>query len=177
MHSDSNIFLVGPMGAGKTTVGKQLARMRGMNFADSDQEIERRTGVDIAYIFEREGEPGFRQRERQVIADLTGCHRLVLATGGGAVLDAGNRQHLSSRGFVIYLRATLDQQWRRTGRSGRRPLLKAGNRREVLEQLFQIRDPLYREVADCIIDTDGRSARLLAQEIGRQLDRQTIGVS
>jgi len=170
MRSRSNIFLIGPMGAGKTTVGKRLAELRGMEFHDSDHEVEQRTGVDIAFIFEKEGEAGFRKREKQVIAELTGGHRLVLATGGGAVLDADNRQHLAGRGFVVYLRASVDHQLRRTGRTDSRPLLQAGNRREVLEQLFTIRDPLYREIADLIVDADGGNARGLAQEIGRHLD-------
>jgi shikimate kinase len=170
MRSRTNIFLVGPMGAGKTTVGKRLAEMRGMTFADSDHEVEHRTGVDIAFIFEKEGEAGFRKRERQVIAELTAGHRLVLATGGGAILDADNRQNLSSRGFVVYLRATIDHQLRRTGHSDTRPLLQTGDKRGVLEELFALRDPLYREVADLVIETDGRNARILAQEIERHLD-------
>jgi shikimate kinase len=170
MRSRSNIFLVGPMGAGKTTVGKRLAELRGMQFADSDHEVEHRTGVDVAFIFEKEGEAGFRKREKQVIAELTAGHNLVLATGGGAVLDAENRQCLAGRGFVVYLRATVDHQLRRTGHSDTRPLLQTGDRREVLEQLFTLRDPLYREVADLIVDTDGRNARALAQEIERHLD-------
>jgi shikimate kinase len=171
MRSRSNIFLVGPMGAGKTTVGKRLAELRGMEFADSDHEVEHRTGVDVAFIFEKEGEAGFRKREKQVIAELTARSGLVLATGGGAVLDPENRQHLSSRGFVVYLRATVDHQLRRTSRSDTRPLLQTGDRREVLEDLFTVRDPLYREVADLVLETDGRNARTLAQEIEQHLDR------
>ena len=171
MRSRSNIFLIGPMGAGKTTVGRRLAELRGMDFADSDHEVENRTGVDVGYIFEKEGETGFRKREKQVIAELTGRSGMVLATGGGAVLDAANRHHLSSRGFVVYLHATIDHQLRRTSRGDTRPLLQAGDRREVLEALFAVRDPLYREIADCVVETDGRNARALAQEIERQLDQ------
>jgi len=170
MRSRSNIFLVGPMGAGKTTVGRRLAELRGMTFADSDHEVEQRTGVDIAFIFEKEGEAGFRRREKLVIAELTAGHGLVLATGGGAVLDPENRQHLAGRGFVVYLRASVDHQLRRTGRTESRPLLQSGDPRETLERLFSVRDPLYREVADLVIDADGGNARNLAQEIGRHLD-------
>lgn len=159
------------MGAGKTTVGKRLAELRRMDFADSDHEIERRTGVDVAYIFEKEGEAGFRKREKQAIAELTARGGLVLATGGGAVLDPENRQHLSSRGFVVYLRATIEQQLRRTSRSETRPLLQTGDREEVLQALFAVRDPLYREIADLVLDTDGRNARVLAEEIERELDQ------
>lgn len=159
------------MGAGKTTVGKRLAELRGLEFVDSDHEIERRTGVDIAYIFEKEGEAGFRRRESQVIAELSAGTGLVLATGGGAVLDADTRQHLSSRGFVVYLRATIEHQLRRTSRTDHRPLLQGGDPRTILNQLFSARDPLYREVADLVIDTDGRNARTLAEQIQRHLDR------
>ena len=159
------------MGAGKTTVGKRLAELRGMAFVDSDHEVERRTGVDVAFIFEKEGEAGFRKREKQVITELTGRAGVVLATGGGAVLDAENRQHLAGRGFVVYLRATVEQQLRRTGRSETRPLLQSANREDVLQSLFAVRDPLYREIADLVIETDGRNARTLAEEIERHLAR------
>lgn len=169
MHSRVNVFLVGPMGAGKTTVGKRLAELRGMEFLDSDHEVEARTGVDVAFIFEKEGEAGFRRREKQVIAELTGGSGIVLATGGGAVLDPENRQHLAGRGYVVYLRASVEQQLRRTSHSDHRPLLQTGDRRQVLESLFAVRDPLYREVADLVLETDGRNARLLAAEIDRQL--------
>ena len=158
------------MGAGKTTVGRRLAELRHMDFADSDQEIERRTGVDIAYIFEKETEAGFRKREAQVIAELTAREQLVLATGGGAVLDAGSRRLLSERGFVVYLRADLQQQLRRTGHTTHRPLLQTGSPEETLQRLFEVRDPLYREIADLVLDTRGRPAKVLAQEVERALD-------
>lgn len=174
MASHGNIFLVGPMGAGKTTVAKRLAHLKGMDFVDSDQELERRTGVDIPYIFEMEGEEGFRKREREVIDELTGHDNVVLATGGGAVLDADNREHLSSRGLVIYLYATVDQQIERTRFSKQRPLLNTDNPRERLESLMAVRDPLYREVADIVFETDSRHARHLAKRIAQRLDELTL---
>lgn len=171
MLQSSNIFLVGPMGAGKTTVGRRLAEARGLEFIDSDHEVEARTGVDIAYIFEKEGEAGFRRREAAAIAELTRRQGLVLATGGGAVLDADSRKALAAQGFVVYLHASIDQQQARTDRSDNRPLLQGGNRRETLERLFLIRDPLYREIADLVLHTDGRNARALAREIEEHLAR------
>jgi len=161
----SNIFLVGPMGAGKTTVGKKLAEQRGQRFIDSDHEIEARTGVDIPYIFEKEGEAGFRKRESCVIADLATYNDIVLATGGGAVLLPENRQALKARGFVVYLHASVAQQFTRVERSDNRPLLAHGDRRETLARLFAERDPLYREVADLVLDTDGKNAKQLAKDI------------
>ncbi|MDO9452623.1 MAG: shikimate kinase AroK [Stagnimonas sp.] len=164
MRGDS-IFLVGPMGAGKTTIGKKLAEQRGLRFIDSDHEIEARTGVDIAFIFEKEGESGFRKREQHAIEDLTTERGIVLATGGGAVLMPENRTHLKSRGFVVYLHASVSQQFTRVERSDNRPLLAHGDRRETLTRLFAERDPLYREVADLVLDTDGKNAKQLAREI------------
>lgn len=160
------------MGAGKTTVGKRLAETRGLEFVDSDIEIEERTGVDIPLIFEKEGEEGFRKRERQVVIELTQRSGIVLATGGGAILDAESRQWLSARGFVVYLHASVDQQLHRTARNDNRPLLQnVPDRREVLERLFVQRDPLYREIADLVVHTDGRNARVLAREIEDHIDR------
>ncbi|MDB5986628.1 MAG: aroK [Nevskia sp.] len=171
----SNIFLIGPMGAGKTTIGRRLADARAMSFIDSDHEVEQRTGVDIAFIFEKEGEAGFRRRESLAIADVTQRQNLVLATGGGAVLDPINRQHLSARGFVVYLYAGIEQQIARTERSDHRPLLlQGGDRREVLQGLLAVRDPLYREIADLVIETDGRNARLLARAIEEHLGGSTV---
>lgn len=170
MNKKASIFLVGPMGAGKTTVGKRLGETLGLEFIDSDHEIELRTGVDIPYIFEKEGEPGFRRREKAVIADLSLRSGIVLATGGGSVVDPDNRQCLAARGFVVYLHASVDQQLARTARSDNRPLLKnIANRREVLQQLFSLRDPLYREIADLVLDTDERSAKTLVKEIQDRL--------
>jgi shikimate kinase len=165
MSKRDNIFLIGPMGAGKTTVGRRLAEVCGLHFVDSDHEIESRCGVEIAFIFEKEGEEGFRRRERQAVADLTAQKGLVLATGGGAILDPENRLHLAGRGFVVYLQASIEQQLARTERTDNRPLLRGVDRRATLEKLLSIRDPLYREIADLVVHTDGRNARTLAREI------------
>ena len=165
MTRPNNIFLVGPMGAGKSAVGKQLARMLHLEFADSDDEIEARTGVDIPFIFEKEGEAGFRTREARVIADLSRKDGIVLATGGGAIIDPDSRSHLGARGFVIYLYTSVDQQVSRTARGRERPLLQNGDRRRTLEALLEVRDPLYREIADLVIDTDNRRVKSVAEEI------------
>jgi len=156
---ERNVYLVGPMGAGKTAVGRQLAKDLKLDFLDSDAEIERRTGVDIPYIFEKEGEARFREREKEVIADLTQRTGLVLATGGGAVLDADNRQRLATTGFVVYLKASLEQQLERTQQTRNRPLLLNGEPRHVLERLNEIRVPLYLEIADLTVDTTNRRVR------------------
>ncbi len=169
MAQKSNIFLIGPMGAGKTTVGKRLAKLKGMRFLDSDHEIEQRTGVDIGFIFDKEGEAGFRRREREVIAELTQETGMVLATGGGAVLDPDNRRDLSARGFVVYLCTPVSQQVERTRYSKHRPLLQVDNPRERLEELMAQRDPLYRETADMIINTEGLQAPNLVQLIDERL--------
>ncbi len=153
MHVTGNIFLVGLMGAGKTTVGKLLARHLGKTFYDSDHEIETRTGVNIPLIFELEGEAGFRRREAAVIAELTRQRGIVLATGGGAVLAPENRENLSRNGLVIYLRASVKDLWQRTRHDRNRPLLQTDDPRARLQQLFEQRDPLYREIADAVIDT------------------------
>lgn len=171
MTKRSNIFLVGPMGAGKTTVGRRLAEARGMDFVDSDHEVEARTGVNIAFIFEKEGEAGFRKREHAAIADLSLRSNIVLATGGGAVMDPDSRRLLAARGFVVYLHASVDHQLARTERTDNRPLLQTGDRRDTLQRLFQLRDPLYREIADLVVHTDGRNARTLAREIEDHLVR------
>ena len=144
------------MGAGKTAVGRQLASKLGLRFFDSDHEIEARTGVDIPYIFEKEGERGFREREREVIVELTTMTSIVLATGGGAVLDASTRARLHETGTVVYLDASIEQQLHRTGRSPTRPLLMTGDPRTVLTELRAMRAPLYDEIADIRIDTTGK---------------------
>lgn len=170
-----NIFLVGPMGAGKTTIGRLLARLLGLTFTDSDHEIEARTGADIPWIFDVEGEEGFRRREQAVIEDLTQRSGIVLATGGGAVLHPENRRNLSARGLVVYLCTSVDQQVERTRRDRNRPLLQTDDPRTRLEELMAVRDPLYREVADVVIQTDGRAAKSVATEIIRKLEIEPAG--
>ncbi len=160
-----NLFLVGPMGAGKSAVGRHLARLLHLEFVDSDEEIETRTGVDIPFIFEKEGEEGFRKREGKVIDELSRRDGVVLATGGGAIVDAENRNRLGARGFVIYLHTSVKQQLERT-RSGReRPLLESDDKEKVLQDLMDERDPLYREISDLIVETDGRRVQTVAREI------------
>jgi len=153
------------MGAGKSAVGRQLARLLHMDFVDSDEEIESRTGVDIPFIFEKEGEEGFRKREAKVIDELSARQGTVLATGGGAVLDPKSRSYLGGRGFVIYLHTTVKQQLDRTQHSRNRPLLYGDNKEEILVALMESRDPLYREIADLVIETDGRRVKEVAVEI------------
>lgn len=160
-----NLFLVGPMGAGKSAVGRQLARLLHLEFLDSDAEIEARTGVDIPFIFEKEGESGFRKREVKVIDELSQRDGIVLATGGGAIVDPDNRSRLGARGYVVYLYTSVEQQLSRTQRGRERPLLGQGDPREVLEALLSVRDPLYREVADLVVNTDGRRVQTVAREI------------
>jgi shikimate kinase len=164
-----NLFLIGPMGAGKSAVGRQLARLLHLEFLDSDEEIESRTGVDIPFIFEKEGEAGFRKREAKVIEDLSQKDGVVLATGGGVVMDPQNRNHLGARGFVIYLHTSVDQQLARTRKGRDRPLLDNDDPRAVLDALMGIRDPLYREIADLTVETDGRKVRAVANEILERL--------
>ncbi len=169
MNQPRNIFLIGPMGAGKSAVGRHLARTLHLSFVDSDDEIESRTGVDIAFIFEKEGESGFRKRESAVIEDLTKMDGVVLATGGGAIVLDANRSVLGGRGFVVYLFTTVDQQVQRTQRGRERPLLSSGDPRETLTELLAERDPLYREIADLVVETDGRRVSAVANEIIEQI--------
>lgn len=160
-----NIYLVGPMGAGKTTVGRHLAELLNRNFVDSDHEIEARTGASIPWIFEKEGESGFRLREKIVIADLTRIKGIVLATGGGAVTQQQNRENLRQRGVVVYLYTPVEVQLIRTHRDRNRPLLQVDHPEQKLKDLLAQRDPLYREVAHFVIETNHGSARDLAQKI------------
>ena len=165
MAKPQNIFLVGLMGAGKSTIGRHLAKSLGLEFVDSDHEIERRTGASIPLIFDVEGEAGFRQREKKVIAELTQRDGIVLATGGGVVLAPENRACLQERGKVIYLYATVEQLLARTAKDRNRPLLQTADPRARLQELLTGRDALYREVADVVVDTGGRTARSAEREI------------
>ncbi|MBD8496452.1 shikimate kinase AroK [Pseudomonas syringae] len=160
-----NLILVGPMGAGKSTIGRLLAKELRLPFKDSDKEIEQRTGANIPWIFDREGEPGFRDREQAVIAELCTSDGLVLATGGGAVMRDENRKALHEGGRVVYLHASVEQQVSRTARDRNRPLLRTANPAKVLSDLLALRDPLYREIADVIIETDERPPRMVVLEI------------
>ena len=173
MEKPRNVFIVGPMGAGKTTVGKLLADELGLELLDSDKEIEDRTGADIGGIFDVEGETGFRKREAAMIDELTARSAVLVATGGGAVLLEENRKRLVSRGTVIYLNAALEQQIERTSRDRTRPLLRDGEPGDVLAALQEDRGPLYQEVADFTFTADRRSAKALAQEIARALEQKS----
>jgi shikimate kinase len=164
-----NIFFIGLMGAGKTTIGRLLARQMGKVFYDSDHEIERKTGVKIPLIFELEGEAGFRKREAAVIEELSQLDNIVMATGGGAVLAPENRTFLKNNGHVIYLRANVHDLWQRTRNDKTRPLLQGGDIRQKLEQLYIERDPIYTSLASCIVDTGSQSANDITHHIEQLL--------
>ncbi|MYM95289.1 bifunctional shikimate kinase/3-dehydroquinate synthase AroKB [Duganella vulcania] len=172
-----NVFLVGLMGAGKTTIGRILARKLGLRFIDSDHEIEARTGASIPWIFEIEGEQSFRRREADVIRELTAQQDLVLATGGGAILNADSRAYLQSRGTVIYLRATVNSILQRTAHDKNRPLLQTADPRKKLEELMAVRDPLYMEIADIVIDTGRPNVQSMVQSILTQLETRACEAS
>ncbi len=165
-----NIFLIGPMAAGKSTIGKALAKTLKLQFFDSDAEIEKRCGADIAWIFDVEGEQGFRQRETAILDELTNKKGIVLATGGGVVLASGNRSMLGGRGIVIYLQASVEQQLARTEKDKKRPLLQTDNPRLRLESLHKQRSPLYEELADIILRTNSHSIHSVVSDIVKQLD-------
>lgn len=172
MTETRNIFLIGLMGAGKTTIGRQIARELNLPFEDSDRVIEERTGITISLIFSQEGEAGFRAREKNVIHELTARSGIVLATGGGAVIDSENRQLLSARGFVVYLRAPVAVLVARTAHDHRRPLLQDSKDRQArFQQLLEIRDPLYREIAHLILDTGVNSVRRVVRELLKHLEK------
>lgn len=160
-----NVFLIGPMGAGKSTIGRLLAKELKYPFKDSDREIEARTGADIPWIFDVEGEEGFREREEAMIAELVQEHGIILATGGGVVMREANRKALSANGLVVYLRTSVDQQLQRTSKDRQRPLLLNADPEKVLRDLMARRDPLYSEIADVTIDTDQRGPKIVVNTI------------
>ena len=170
MNPSPNLFLIGPMGAGKSTIGRRLAAHYALPFIDLDDEIERRNGVSVALIFELEGEPGFRARESRLIDELTRRDGVVLATGGGAVLDATNRRCLHERGFVVHLAASVPQQLSRLARDAKRPLLRAPDRRERLEAMALLRNPLYAEIADATFTGSNAAVAQTARSIASRLD-------
>jgi shikimate kinase len=175
MLGKRNVFLIGPMGSGKTAVGRHLARMLHFTFHDSDADIEARTGVDIAFIFEKEGESGFRVRERESIDRLTRLESIVLATGGGAIIEEDNRRALAERGAVVYLATSIDQQLERTRHARHRPLLNDTTDPERrLHELMQRRAILYAQIADLTVSTDGRRVQLVAEEIQHSLRRARV---
>lgn len=164
-----NVFLVGPMGVGKTTIGRLLSQELGLEFHDSDQEIEKRAGADIAWIFDVEGEEGFRIRESNVLEDLTARSGVLIATGGGSILEESNRRMLRSRGIVVFLDTSLEVQLRRTERDKKRPLLQNVDHRKVLSELKEKRDPLYEEVADIQVFAGDTGSRKTVSTILEQL--------
>lgn len=164
------------MGAGKTTIGRQLAAELGFQFIDTDAEIEQRCGADIPWIFDIEGEEGFRKREANVLADISENDRCVIATGGGIIVNDDNRKLLQKSGFVVYLQASIRQQLDRTNRDKKRPLLQSGNRADVLERLMREREPLYLDVADHIVATDKRAPKRVAADIASALSGANNGL-
>ena len=174
MLGKPSIFLVGPMGSGKTAVGRHLARLFRYTFYDSDADIEAKTGVDIQFIFEKEGENGFRAREKESIERLTKVESIVLATGGGAVIDADNRRFLAERGVVVYLKTSVDQQLERTRHGRNRPLLNDTDPEQKLIELMLRRASLYAEIADFTVSTDGRRVQLVAEEIHHEMRRVRV---
>jgi shikimate kinase len=171
---NGNIFLVGPMGVGKSTIGRNLAMHLKQTFRDSDREIEERTGASIPLIFELEGESGFRRRELELIDELTQEQGIVLATGGGVVINSQNRDWLRERGWVVYLRAPLEQLLKRTARSRNRPLLHTDDPRARLSAILQTRTPLYESVADMIVETSGRSVQRVVKDILQRLPTSAL---
>lgn len=174
MAEKRNIFLIGPMGAGKSTIGKQIAQQLGVDFFDSDQEMERRTGADIAWIYDIEGEDGFRDREEKIIDELSQKQGIVLATGGGAITSKETRNRLSARGIVVYLETTIEKQMARTQKDKRRPKLQGPETpREVYEALAKMLVPLYEETADITIQTEEQSAKGVANYIIEEVEKIT----
>ena len=169
-YQSGNLILVGMMGSGKTTIGRALARHMGKAFVDSDEEIQKRTGVTIPHIFDIEGEAGFRQRETAAIRDLVGRDNMVLATGGGAVLAEQNRALLQQNGIVIYLKTGVHHLWQRTRHDRNRPLLQTADPHAKLTELFQQRDPLYMQVADIVIHSGKQSAHALMLQLVDEIE-------
>jgi shikimate kinase len=169
---NSNILLIGPMGAGKTTIGRLLAKNLGFLFLDTDKEIERKTGASIPLFFEYEGEVGFRKRESEVIEDLLKLEPIVLATGGGSVLLPENRLRLQASGFIVYLYCPVEKQLERTHKDPNRPLLKTDNPQKKLMELFEVRDPIYRQLADYVVDTGLSSSRHVVKQIIKAYERK-----
>lgn len=171
MIKSNNIFLIGPMGAGKTTIGRQLAKRLSSKFYDSDYEIEQRTGVNIPLIFELEGEEGFRKRESQVISELVTLKNIVLSTGGGSVLDPENRKALSDNGLIIYLKSTAGKLFSRTADDKRRPLLQTDDRLDKIKKLLAEREPVYLSMANEVIDTHDLGIKQITQKILELIDK------
>ena len=170
MNPASNLILIGPMGAGKSSIGRRLAGELGMPFIDADHELEQRTGATVALIFELEGEPGFRRREQELLQALCGARGQVIATGGGAILDPHTRQTLARSGFVVHLHTSVRQQLARLERDRVRPLLAAPDRRERLQELARARDPLYAEIADLRFDSDNLAVAVACERLRALLD-------
>ena len=166
---NEKIFLIGPMGAGKTTIGKYLAEILGLPFIDTDQIIEDRTGADIPWIFDVEGEEGFRAREAKVVDEVCDSSPAVIATGGGVVMRDDNRSRIAESGLVVYLAASVNQQLERTGKDKSRPLLNAGDPETVIRELMEVREPLYMEMADVVRQSDNKNPKSAAQDIARKI--------
>ncbi len=170
MSLPKRVVLVGPMGAGKSTIGRMLARELGYRFTDSDRIIEERCGANIPWIFDVEGEEGFRQRETAILSELAGQPQTVLATGGGAVMREENHSHLKRDSLVVYLKTSIEQQIERTRKDKNRPLLQNDDRQAVLRRLFALRDPLYTKLADIVMFTDKKSPRLVVRQLVNRMD-------
>jgi shikimate kinase len=169
MNPASNLILIGPMGAGKTSIGRRLAQQFGLRFVDADQAVVERSGAAIATIFEHVGERGFREREKAILGELLDGEGVLVSTGGGAVLDFDNRQRMRQRGFVVHLQVSVESQLKRLGRDRSRPLLQHGDPEQVLRTLASVREPLYAEIADLVLDTDGMSPGAAAMNLARLL--------
>ena len=172
LYSSQNVFLIGPMGVGKTTIGKMLAKELGLQFIDTDEEVERRAGANIAWIFDVEGEEGFRTRETNVLDDLTQQSKVLLAPGGGSILKLENRRFIGSRGVVVSLETTVEMQIKRTEKDKKRPLLQQGDPREILTRLKAERDPIYQELADIRITLGDSNSRKVVNSIIRKLEQE-----